>query len=871
MPTLVMLPEPVGQVFETLPDLYLVLSPELLVLTASDAYLGALQLPRAALLGQPWPAALPTTQPALVAASLRQALATRQPQALPPHPYQVGPPGGPAAPRYYTALTTPVLDAQGQLAYLVHRLEAAAPPDDPAQPPEKTLLQKAEIIGQMGSYEGDVATLHFYFSDNLFRLMGYAPQSFVPTLDWLDSISEPEDAAAVRQVIEQALRTRQTYQYHRRIWRPDGQQRHLVSTGQVACDAAGQPTKLLGTVQDVTEQQQAQAEIQRQAHFIQQVADAVPGTISVFDFAEQRIVYINRAQFLRLGYTEQELAALGDLRWIEELVHPADQPLLRQHLAALAAAPDDEIRKLDYRLRHREGHWEWRRTRAKVFRRDAAGVPLQYISLNENTTREKQAEEALRNEHRRLKEAQALGHLGWFEWRVATGHMHWSEELYHLHGLAPQADISLADAQAFVYPSDLPAYEELHRTLGARPGTAQHQQRIVTAQGEVRVVARQLESLADEQGRVWLVRGTVHDVTEQVQAAAALQQHVQRLQQSEEVANLGSWEYTVATGALVWSEGLYRLLGLPPGRLVGPRTYLDVVVPADRALAEQLLRQARQGHLAYEENVRVLVEGQIKTLRVKALQTTDASGHAERLLGVAFDISPVTRLEAENLHLRLRQQQELLAATVQAQEEERRRIAESLHNGLGQLLYATKLQLDQLTSAPLLASAPELAATHQATKRLLSEAMRQTRTISHELMPGLVEEFGLETALRDICRSMHSASFQLHCLSFLDEAHPLPRPLEVVLYRLAQELTQNVVKHARATQATLEIETLPGWAVLRVEDNGQGFAPATAQAGIGLRTLHERVAQFGGTVHIDSAPAQGTHVQVRLPLPNGDA
>jgi PAS domain S-box-containing protein len=872
----VVLPEPVRHALETLPDPYLVLSPSLLVLTASVAYLQAMHLPRAAVVGRPWQNGLPAAQGAQeiagLAAMLGQVLATGQPQRLPSQRYEVAPPDGSGPLSYYASLTTPVFTAEGQLYYLLHKLEPAGGPpgaslaaSSPGQPPH-TLLQKAEVIGQLGSYEGELATLHFYFSDNLFRLLGYAPQSFVPTLDWLDSITEPEDVPLVRQVIEQAVRTRQSYQYHRRIVRPDGQRRQLVSTGQVVCDAAGQPLKLLGTVQDVTEQRQAAAEMQAQTHFIQQVADAVPGTISVFDLTEQRIVYINRQRFTRLGYDKQELTALSELRWINQLVHPADQPLLRQHLAELATAPDDGIRKLDYRLRHKDGHWEWRRTRAKVFRRDAAGQPLQYISLNENTTRERQAEESLRDEHRRLKEAQALGHLGWFECRVSTGLVHWSAELYRLYGLPPQADINLDRMKTFVHPDDLPAFERQFHVLCTRAGTAQHRQRIITAQGQVRVVARRLESLADEQGQVWLVRGTVHDVTEQVQAEAALQQHVQRLQQSEQVAGLGSWEYTQATGTLVWSEGLYRIFGLPAGSPVGLRTHLTFVTPDDSALAERLLRPAGPGQPKFEGNVRIQVAGQVKTLRVKTLQLTDAYGRPERHLGVALDISDLTRLEAENLDLKLRQQQALLAATVQAQEEERRRIAESLHNGLGQLLFATKLQLDQFTDTPLLASVPELAATHQATKGLLSEAMRQTRIISHELMPGLVEERGLETALRDICQGLHTPSFQLHCLTFLDEAHPLPKLLEVVLYRFAQELTQNVVKHAQATQATLEVETLPGWAVLRVEDNGRGFAPTTASAGIGLRTLHERVALFGGTVHIDSAPAQGTHVQVRLPL-----
>lgn len=247
----------------------------------------------------------------------------------------------------------------------------------------------------------------------------------------------------------------------------------------------------------------------------------------------------------------------------------------------------------------------------------------------------------------------------------------------------------------------------------------------------------------------------------------------------------------------------------------------------------------------------------MRTLRLKAVLVRDEAGHPLRLLGVDLDISRVQRLEADNLNLRLRQQQGLFEAVQAAQEEERRRISESLHNGIGQLLYATKLQLDRLPDAPAASPRREAA-------RLLGEAMQQTRTLSHELTPAILEEFGLEATLQGICQSLSTPTLRWRYHFELEQ--PLPLPLQLAVYRLAQELAQNVLKHARATEATLEVEVLPAWVVLRVEDNGRGFDSARTSDGLGLRALRSRVALLGGSVHLTTAPGQGTQCQVRIPL-----
>jgi PAS domain S-box-containing protein len=350
------------------------------------------------------------------------------------------------------------------------------------------------------------------------------------------------------------------------------------------------------------------------------------------------------------------------------------------------------------------------------------------------------------------------------------------------------------------------------------------------------------------------------DITERKLAEQELTLNLRLLEHAERVAEMGSWDYELATSTFRWSVGMYGLFGLAPGTLVSPETYLDFVIPEDRPIAERLVGHLRTGSAGFEKTLRIRVGNQLKTLCLRAVMFYDEQEQPIRMLGVGLDISKLKRLEADNLHLRLGQQQERITAVLEAQEEERRRIAESLHNGLCQLLYATKLHLDRL------APTPEQTA-HAEAAQLLTEAIRQARTIAHELTPGIIAEFGLQAALIDICQNLSSPVLRWQCVVTLDEAHPIPQLLQVALYRLAQELAQNVAKHAQAKQATLEVDVLPGWAVLRVEDDGQGFDVSLATLGIGLRTLRDRVALLGGLVYIDTNPGHGSQIQVRLPLP----
>ena len=235
-----------------------------------------------------------------------------------------------------------------------------------------------------------------------------------------------------------------------------------------------------------------------------------------------------------------------------------------------------------------------------------------------------------------------------------------------------------------------------------------------------------------------------------------------------------------------------------------------------------------------------------------------AADQSGGVLLIVRDVTERDRLAEEATRQRLRQQQEVLAAILATQETERKRIAEALHNGLGQLLYATKLSLDGPNGVP---PAP------RESLRLLEDAIRTTRTISFELTPGILEDFGLRTALETLVKRIAPARLPVHLhLHNLDER--LPGLVEIGVYRTVQELLNNVMKHAQATEVEVHVAYEAGRLHVSVEDNGCGFEPAVLAAaplaGIGLAGVRNRVALLGGELAVQSQVGRGTIISFEV-------
>ncbi|SFQ51536.1 PAS domain S-box protein [Hymenobacter arizonensis] len=233
-------------------------------------------------------------------------------------------------------------------------------------------------------------------------------------------------------------------------------------------------------------------------------------------------------------------------------------------------------------------------------------------------------------------------------------------------------------------------------------------------------------------------------------------------------------------------------------------------------------------------------------------------GEITGILIIFRDVTERDRLAEEATQLRLRQQQDVLSAILTTQETERKRIAEALHNGLGQVLYATKLSLEGRGGTP---SSP------RASLKLLHEAIQTTRTISFELTPGILEDFGLRTALLELSKRITPTGLPVH-LHLVNLEERLRPTVEIAVYRIVQELLNNIMKHAQATEVVVHVVREKQRLEVSVEDNGCGFDPNALTtlplAGMGLSGVRNRVALLGGVLSIDSRLGQGTIVSFSL-------
>jgi len=161
-------------------------------------------------------------------------------------------------------------------------------------------------------------------------------------------------------------------------------------------DAHEQPLHFVAQIQDITDRKQAEFALQESQRFIQQIADASPNILYVYDLQEQRNIYANQEITAILGYTPKEIQAMGS-SFAQNLLHPDDLSfVLPVHYGNINAAQDGEIIETEYRMKHANGEWRWLYSRDSIFSRDADGQAKRTIGTAQDITERKQAEQSLR-------------------------------------------------------------------------------------------------------------------------------------------------------------------------------------------------------------------------------------------------------------------------------------------------------------------------------------------------------------------------------------------------------------------------------------------------------------------------------------------
>lgn len=214
----------------------------------------------------------------------------------------------------------------------------------------------------------------------------------------------------------------------------------------------------------------------------------------------------------------------------------------------------------------------------------------------------------------------------------------------------------------------------------------------------------------------------------------------------------------------------------------------------------------------------------------------------------------------------MRQQDMATRAVINAEENERKRIAGDLHDGVGQIMSAAKMNLSSIESRLQFNSEDDKLAFEKIVN-LVDESCKEVRTVSHNMMPNALLRSGLSSAVKEFIDKIDSRVLQVNLYSEgLNER--LDSNVETVLYRVIQECVNNVIKHSEASKLDISLIKDKDGIAATIEDNGKGFLPAEKEkaSGIGMKNIRTRIEYLKGTVDFDSAPGKGTLVAIHVPV-----
>jgi signal transduction histidine kinase len=262
----------------------------------------------------------------------------------------------------------------------------------------------------------------------------------------------------------------------------------------------------------------------------------------------------------------------------------------------------------------------------------------------------------------------------------------------------------------------------------------------------------------------------------------------------------------------------------------------------------------------------------LKNAETQARRQAEAAEAARHELAqLNAKLEDIVRARTEELNNANAGLRELSARLLQMRDEEQRRIARELHDGVGQLLAAIRMNNATIARRGAAMLSPELLKTVNENDAMIHETLESIRTMSHLLHPPLLDEAGLRVALQWYCDEFGKRSgiqVELHCPEF---AERLPMELETAIFRIVQECLGNVHRHSGSQTADIDLSLAGNRVALSVKDQGTGIPQhrqhdlKAGRIGVGLRGIRERVSQFGGELKIESSD-KGTTITALLPF-----
>lgn len=708
--------------------------------------------------------------------------------------------------------------------------------------------KRAEEIAHLGHWKRDLVTDKAIWSDGFYKITQLDKKVESSSFQYIMGMVHPEDRDTYLKAFEDARKSGKLAVNYRMIKQKSGDIGYYHELGEVEYDADGNAVSMSGTVQDITEMAKYQIQLRESQKLLRKTFESFDEAVIILEPKTQTIIDCNKGVEKIFGYNRKEL--IGSTT---RLLHVDEHHFQDFDRISKKGLKRNELFQIEFEMKKKNGETFYSDLTVTFVLDDDNNEIIRVVSVIRDITDKKIAREKLKaseEQYRLLFEQSPISMwiydketLNFIDANnpAITNYGYSREELrnmkvYHLH---PKEEREIIK-------------KEISDSLKL-PQTGFDAWRQITKNGK--------ELMVEISGSDILYKGKIcrliigNDITDRRIAEKKLRASEEQYRLLFEQNPIPMWIYDPDTFMFTEvNQAANEKYGYSREEFL-KMSIFDIRPENDIEKIKRNIEMSRGlSNSSTQEWTHISKGG--KPMKVEVSGSDIFYKSKQQRLVIANDITEQRKAEKR-----------AISAIIEGEERERQRIAKELHDGLGQYLSAANMNLETVYE-----DIPEMDNTLDSSFKngleLLGQAILETRTISQNLLPKAIQDYGLGLAVESLVNQLKSTNkgIQFYFYQNLQQAE-IPNKIQINLYRIAQEALNNAIRHGNPKNIDIQLVYSEGEILMSIEDNGTGFdMNAISGEGIGLRSMKTRVGAMAANIDIVSTRQRGTIISVVIPL-----
>ncbi len=712
-------------------------------------------------------------------------------------------------------------------------------------------LLQAQELARLGYWTLELDTRKLWWSDIVYDIYRQDIDSFEPSLEKYLEITHPDDFEKVQQSIYDNLSgNTDSFELTHRIVHSENKTGYVQVLGEKVFDDAVGKEIVRGSVLDITELKQIEKQLEEEQQRFEIAANITSDVVWEWNPARKTIWWGDGIETV-LGYTKKDYENNPDF-WPNHILQEDRERVVSSMIDAEHSGKSTWTE--EYTFYAADGSKRKIKDSALMLRNNRGDV-IRIIGAMVDQTKEIEYQEELRKQSYKFEMIANSSNDVLYDWNLESDNVWWSdgwENRFHFNEQEIKTTYNWWLSR--IHPDDRDKVKKsLAKAAASDNGHWIEHYKLLNGKNEYSVVVDKGYFLKDKDDKNEIMVGAIADITADVRAKEELKASEEQYRLLFKQNPIPMWIYNPETLRFsTVNDAALRKYGYSHDEML-EMTILDIRPQSEIEDASRAAKLNKdRSKPSFKEWTHLTKNGNKLIVEVSTSEIA-YKGKNQRLV-IAHDITE-QRLAEERA----------ISAIIEGEERERQRIAKELHDGLGQYLSASNMNLrsvyEDMPNIP-----DELSNVFKTGLDFLNHAISETRSISQNLLPKAIQDYGLELAAESLVNHLQkNSSIRFFFYKNMDGV-VIPDKVQINLYRILQEALNNAIRHGNPEKIEIQLVYSNEEILMTIEDNGVGFDTSKNSSGIGIRSMKTRVGAMSANIDIVSSKNRGTSISVVVPV-----